>query len=147
MRPPAHGHDTTPPPGNQRDPVTRLDLQVAGEYDPLAPLEDVIDVYESLRVPKELWVVENDFHNPRGAENFGSVDIWCYLADWLRDALDGRIEEGHDRRVLVRQRDGLGPYAQPVDSFLLPDNLRLQGSPGLTPSQRGPAGVTGEDAC
>lgn len=116
-------------------------LQVTGEYDPLAPLEDVIDVYEKLVAPKELWVVENDFHNPRGTENFGGVDIWCFLADWLRDALHGRVGAGHDRRVLVRQRDGVGPYAEPVDSFVLPDGVRIEGTPGLTPAQKGPVGV------
>ena len=114
-------------------------LQVTGEYDPLAPLEDVLDVYEMVRAPKELWVVENDFHNPRKSSNFGGVDIWGYLADWLSDAHAGRVGAGHDRRVLVRQRTGLGPYDEPVESFRLPDQRRIHGEPGLTPAQRGPA--------
>ena len=113
-------------------------LQVTGEYDPLAPLDDVLDIYEMLSAPKEIWVVENDFHNPRKTSNFGGIDIWGYLADWLMDALQGQFGPDHDRRVLVRQRGGLGPYDEPVNSFRLPDGRRIDGEPGLTAAQRGP---------
>ena len=120
--------------------VTCPSLQVAGEYDPLCHLEDVFPVFEQLAGLKELWVVENSFHNPRFTENFGQIDFFGYLADWILGAFAGTRPETSPRVVFVRQRDGLGPYDSPVDSVLLPARLRLAGD-GLTEAQRGPAGV------
>jgi pimeloyl-ACP methyl ester carboxylesterase len=115
-------------------------LQVVGEYDPLAPLDEVLAVYEKVPRPRELWVVENDFHVPRNIENFGGTFFYGYLADWLHDALAGRKAADLDRIILVRQKDGPGPYDEPVADVHLP---RRYGSPntGPSPAQRGPAGI------
>lgn len=122
--------------------VTCPSLQVVGEYDPLAPLDDVLAVYEKVPRPRELWVVENDFHVPRNVENFGGTMFYGYLADWLNDALAGRKPADLDRVVLVRQKEDRGPYAEPVKGLHLP--TRLGGSyRGPTEAQRGPGGVKG----
>ncbi len=95
-------------------------LQVVGEYDPLAPLDDVLAVYEKVPKPRELSVVENDFHVPRNIENFGGTMFYGYLADWLDDALAGRKPADLDCIVLVRQKEGPGPYANPIKGVHLP---------------------------
>ena len=37
-------------------------LLVSGEFDPLCPLEDAIEVYGDITANKEMWVVEDQFH-------------------------------------------------------------------------------------
>jgi pimeloyl-ACP methyl ester carboxylesterase len=110
-------------------------LVVTGEYDPLAPLEEVLDIYEQIPRPKELWVIEDDFHNPNGTENLGGAEIWGFLADWLRDALDGKLSDDLKREVLVPRNEGLGPYSE-SSGMLLPERLekKITGDP-LKPPQ------------
>jgi dienelactone hydrolase len=120
--------------------VTCPSLQVLGEYDPLTPLRDVLPVYDKVPTPKELWVCENDFHNPRGTENFGGSKFFGCLADWIKDAFAGHKPATLDRVVFIRQKDGLGPYSDPVDGVLLPERI---GRPyrGLSQEQLGPKGI------
>lgn len=70
-------------------------LLVMGEFDELCPLEDAEELYEKLRCPKELWVYENETHT------FGGrlPDFYLQVADWMKDALEGRFGPGHARRV------------------------------------------------
>jgi pimeloyl-ACP methyl ester carboxylesterase len=112
-------------------------LQVVGEYDPLAHLEDVLSIFRKVTGPKELWIVENDFHMPAFTENFGEIDFFGYLADWLRDALTKGKPEDLDRIVLVPQKQGLGPYSSEMSGVYLPARLNIPEA-GLTPSQVGP---------
>lgn len=114
-------------------------LIVNGEYDPLAPLDTVLDVYEQVPGPKELWVVEDEAHTPRHGETFGSADFYGFLADWILDALNGKYKEGYDHRVLIT-RMGVGPYDKEVKSPKLPE--RLGGKfEGFSKLQLGPAGI------
>ena len=70
-------------------------LLAMGEFDELCPLEDAQSFFESLHCPKEFWVYENETHT------FGSrlPDFYLHVADWLRDAIDGRIGAGHAKRI------------------------------------------------
>ncbi len=70
-------------------------LLAMGEFDELCPLEDAESLFDALRCPKELWVYENETHT------FGSrlPDFYLQVADWMRDALQGRFGPGHARRV------------------------------------------------
>lgn len=127
--------------------VTCPSLMVVGEYDPLSHLEDVLKIYDKVPSPKELWVVENDFHSPRNTSNFGGIDYYPFLADWLRAAMDGKKPAGLDRKVLVRQGGGLGPYGPEVEHIDLPGRIQLDGlkKPDslYTEAQLGPVGVVG----
>lgn len=114
-------------------------LIVNGEYDPLAPLETVLDVYDKVQSPKEIWVVEDEFHTPRHGESFGSADFYGYLADWIRDALNEKFKKGHDRRVIIRKM-GNGPYSEGTKSITLPERLG-KNFKGLTKSQVDPSEV------
>lgn len=100
-------------------------LMIIGEYDPLSPLEEAMGVYRKMPQPKELWVIEDDFHMPAFTPNLGGSDIFGYIADWLGDALNGGIEETRDRVVVVPRGDGLGPYEPEtsLDSVHLPGRL------------------------
>lgn len=70
-------------------------LLAMGEFDELCPLEDGEALFDLLQCPKELWVFENETHT------FGGrlPDFYLLVADWLRDALDGRLPAGHAKRV------------------------------------------------
>ena len=70
-------------------------LLAMGEFDELCPLEDAEALFARLRCPKELWVYENETHT------FGSrlPDFYLQVADWLRDALEGRFAPGYARRI------------------------------------------------
>lgn len=115
-------------------------LMVTGEYDPLAHLEDVVAVYGKVGGPKELWVVENNFHSPRHVDNFAGLDFFGYLADWLRDAVEGRKPADLKREVFVREKEGLGAYTGPAPGIFIPERYGTRGA-GLTPAQQGPAGA------
>lgn len=83
-------------------------------------------VYQRISGPKEFWVVENDFHVPLNTPNLGGLDIYPFLADWLRDALGGRFQAGHTKEVLIRQ-DGVGPYEEQVAGYWLPERAAQLG--------------------
>lgn len=70
-------------------------LLAMGEFDELCPLEDAEELFDMLRCPKEMWVYENETHT------FGSrlPDFYLQVADWMRDAMRGRFEPGHARRI------------------------------------------------
>jgi len=95
-------------------------LLVAGEYDPLCHLEDVLAFYEKLGGPKELWVFEDEFHRVSGRDGIAGLEIYPFLADWLGDALAGRLPDDLRKMVLVRQQDGIGPYGPSVRTLLIP---------------------------
>ena len=70
-------------------------LLAMGEFDELCPLEDAERMFDMLKCPKEMWVFEDETHT------FGNrlPDFYLQVADWMRDALEGRFESGHARRV------------------------------------------------
>ena len=121
-------------------------LMVVGEFDPLTHLDDALEIYDRVPPPKEVWVVENDFHGPKGSSNFGWIDYYDFLADWTRDALLGRKAADLDKRVYVRQRNGKGVYGDEVGDLRLPGRLTFEGvpdaAPGLTKAQLGPSGIS-----
>ena len=98
-------------------------LVTTGEYDPLAPLEQTLALFEELAGPKELWVFENDFHTSgkggSGMKNLAGLSLYPFIADWLQDALAGRLPKDLNRRILVPQSSGPGPYGSVVEDFSL----------------------------
>ena len=122
--------------------VTCPCLIVSGEYDPLAPLETVIDVFDMVPGPKELWVVEDEFHTPRHGESFGGADFYGVLADWIRDALNGKYQSGWDKRIIIHKM-GEGPYSPEDTNVTLPERIGVKYT-GHTKQQLGPAGICEE---
>jgi len=70
-------------------------LLAMGEFDELCPLEDGERMFDLLNCPKEMWVYEDETHV------FGSrlPDFYLDVADWMRDALNGKFPSGYSRRI------------------------------------------------
>ena len=83
-------------------------LLVTGEFDPLCPLEDAIEVFDDLTCKKEMWVFENQFHPLVNLKNLGGLDNHQYILDWFfRFFNDGKV---NDRRVSYVKESGVGPF-------------------------------------
>lgn len=90
------------------DKVECPTLLVTGEFDPLCPLEDAIEVYHDLTARKEMWVFENQFHPLWHLENVGGLDCHHYILDWLRKALVD--DSTNDGRIAYAKVNGDGPF-------------------------------------
>ena len=88
-------------------------LLATGEFDPLCPLEDAIEVYSDVTSPKEMWVFENQFHILWSVENLGGLGFHQYMFDWLnRHFIDGGgLPAGHDRTAYI-EKGGDGPFGE-----------------------------------
>ncbi|MCC7106034.1 MAG: alpha/beta hydrolase [Chloroflexi bacterium] len=86
-------------------------LMVLGEYDPLCHLEEGLAFYEEVAGPKEIWVLENEFHVPRSSRNVGGGAVDPFMVDWLKEALFDSKPRDLNRVVLVHDRGGQGPYS------------------------------------
>ena len=84
-------------------------LLVTGEFDPLCPLEDAIEVYDDLTARKEMWVVEDQFHPLWGIPNLGKLDCHHYIIDWLSRAL--LKDQTNDGRIAYVGTKGQGPFS------------------------------------
>ena len=87
-------------------------LLVTGEFDPLCPLEDAVEVFEDLKCKKEMWVIEDQFHPLWGIPNLGKLDCHHYIMDWLQRVLfSKKVEDGiSDGRIAYVANKGDGPY-------------------------------------
>ena len=83
-------------------------LLVTGEFDPLCPLEDAVEVYNDIQTRKEMWVIEDQFHPLWGIGNLGGLDCHHYVVDWLaRALLEGKTNDG---RIAYVETKGDGPF-------------------------------------
>ncbi len=89
-------------------------LLVTGEFDPLSPVEGAIAFFEEIAGPKELWVLENEFHRMWAIGGLGGTDLNPFTVDWLRDAFHGKISPNHRKTVYIRQKTGRGPFDGPL---------------------------------
>ena len=79
-----------------------------GEFDPLCPLDEADAFYDELAGPKEMWIMEDDFHGGF-ARGLCRIRMDEFAADWLKDKLEGKYPHGLARRVLIPP-NGMGPY-------------------------------------
>jgi pimeloyl-ACP methyl ester carboxylesterase len=87
-------------------------LLAVGEYDPRSPLEEVYELYDRLRVPRELWVFADQHHllALSSAPDLHSSDTQRLGFDWLRDRLDG-VPLANDGEVVYVEPSGGSPNA------------------------------------
>jgi dipeptidyl aminopeptidase/acylaminoacyl peptidase len=85
-------------------------LLVTGEFDPLCPLEDAVEAFEDLKVPKEMWVMENQYHPLWGIANLGGMDCHEYVLDWLGALFSGRRVPKKRGRIAYIRENGDGPW-------------------------------------
>ncbi|MFC1981365.1 alpha/beta hydrolase family protein, partial [Chloroflexota bacterium] len=80
-----------------------------GEFDPLNPLEEAEAFFNDIAGPKEMWVMEDDFH-PGLTRGFCNIPIANIAADWLKDKLEGKYPKDLARKVVI-PLNGTGAYA------------------------------------
>jgi pimeloyl-ACP methyl ester carboxylesterase len=85
-------------------------LLVTGEFDPLCPLEDAVEAFADLKVPKEMWVMENQYHPLWGIPNLGGMDCHDYVLDWLRALFSGKRMPTKRGRIAYIRENGDGPW-------------------------------------
>ena len=87
-------------------------LLVTGEFDPLCPLEDAIEVFEDLTCKKEMWVIEDQFHPLWNIPNLGKLDCHHYTVDWLQKVLFSKNSSKgvSDGRIAYVENHGDGPF-------------------------------------
>lgn len=66
-----------------------------GEYDPRSPLDEVLDLFDSMRAPAQLWVFADQHHMTNVRSSPSATPAWNFDIhsagmDWLRDRLQGR---------------------------------------------------------
>jgi dipeptidyl aminopeptidase/acylaminoacyl peptidase len=87
-------------------------LLVTGEFDPLCPLEDAIEAYHDLKVPKEMWVFENQYHPLWSISNLGGMDNHDYVMDWLKGLFSGKRVPTKRGRIAYIRENGDGPWGK-----------------------------------
>lgn len=85
-------------------------LLVTGEFDPLCPLEDAVEAFGDLKVPKEMWVMENQYHPLWGIANLGGLDCHEYVLDWLHALFSGKRAPRKSGRIAYVRENGDGPW-------------------------------------
>ena len=91
------------------DKVKCPTLLATGEFDPLCPLEDALEVYGDINSRKELWVIEDQFHPLWNIPNLGKLDCHHYIMDWLERALvHGKTNK---ERIAYVSNKGEGPFS------------------------------------
>src|SRR5689334_21306808 len=92
------------------DKITCPTLLVTGEVDPLSPLEGAVEAFGDLRVPKEMWVMENQYHPLWGIPNLGGLDCHDYVLDWLQGVFSGKRVPTKRGRIAYVREHGDGPW-------------------------------------
>ena len=87
-------------------------LLVTGEFDPLCPLEDAVEAFGDLKVPKEMWVIENQYHPLWGLSNLGGMDCHDYVMDWLKGVFSGKRLPKKSGRIAYIRESGDGPWGK-----------------------------------
>ncbi|MCA3092188.1 MAG: alpha/beta fold hydrolase [Rhodocyclaceae bacterium] len=93
------------------DKVKCPTLLVTGEFDPLCPLEEAVEAYGDLKVPKEMWIMENQYHPLWGIPNLGGMDCHDYVMDWLQGLFSGKRVPKKSGRIAYVGEHGDGPWS------------------------------------
>lgn len=89
--------------------ITAPTLLVAGEFDPLGPLEQVWEVYEAISSPKELWILTDEAHRLLKLDALAGLSFLPWALDWLGRA--PLLTAGHSRERRL-EKGGPGPHAK-----------------------------------
>ncbi len=83
---------------------------MTGEFDPLCPLEDAVEAFDDLKVPKEMWVIENQYHPLWGLPNLGGLDCHEYVLDWFQALFSKKLKPKKSGRIAYVKENGDGPW-------------------------------------
>jgi dienelactone hydrolase len=99
------------------DKITCPTLIVTGEYDPRAPLEEVLRLFDQMKAPAELWLLPDQHHNSsvtmKARSSVWEADIHVFVCDWLRERFSG-VPVKHPGKVLWIDPAGAGPNSASV---------------------------------
>jgi pimeloyl-ACP methyl ester carboxylesterase len=101
-------------------------LMMVGEFDPMTPLEEALEIFEGLNAPKEFWLTESDAHTPFLYPHLGGYPAFHAMADWLLDVLEDRKPRDLSRKVVLHPERGRGVYGPDAPGFFLPERLQVQ---------------------
>jgi alpha-beta hydrolase superfamily lysophospholipase len=94
--------------------ITAPTLLVSGEYDPRAPISEVIRLFDQMKAPAELWLLPDQHHNgsitQKARSSVWEADIHAFVCDWLRDRFNG-MPVKHPGKVMWIDPAGAGPNA------------------------------------
>jgi dipeptidyl aminopeptidase/acylaminoacyl peptidase len=97
--------------------ITAPTLLVTGEYDPRAPVSEVIRLFDQMKAPAELWLLPDQHHNgsitQKARSSVWEADIHAFVCDWLRDRFNG-MPVKHPGKVLWVEPSSAGPNAAKV---------------------------------
>jgi pimeloyl-ACP methyl ester carboxylesterase len=97
--------------------ITAPTLLVSGEYDPRAPISEVIRLFDQMKAPAELWLLPDQHHNgsitQKARSSVWEADIHAFVCDWLRDRFNG-MPVKHPGKVMWIDPAGAGPNAPNV---------------------------------
>src|SRR5690349_772499 len=85
---------------------------VTGEFDAVCPLEEAVEAFHDLKVPKEMWVIENQYHPLWGIPNLGGMDCHDYVMDWLNMLFNGKRVPSKRGRIAYIREQGDGPWGK-----------------------------------
>lgn len=85
-------------------------LLVTGEFDPICPVEDAVETFNALAAPKEMWVMENQYHPLWRMTNLGGLDCHEYVLDWLAAVFSGAVTPQKSGRIAYVKERGEGPF-------------------------------------
>ncbi len=93
-------------------------LLISGEYDPRAPIEEVLRTFDQMKAPAELWLLADQHHNGSitgGARSaVWEADVHGFVCDWLRSRFNAEPLR-HAGKVLWLDAASSGPNGpQPV---------------------------------
>jgi dienelactone hydrolase len=93
-------------------------LLTTGEYDPRAPVEEVLRLFDQMKAPAELWLMSDQHHNGSVTTTARSAvweaDIHSFVCDWLRERFAGKPLK-HAGKVIYLEPSGAGPNAATVN--------------------------------
>jgi len=99
------------------DKIVCPTLVVAGEYDPRAPVDEVLRLFDQMKAPAELWLLSDQHHNGSvtltARSSVWEADVHAFACDWLRDRVNG-IPLKHAGKVLYLESSGAGPNSSSV---------------------------------
>jgi dipeptidyl aminopeptidase/acylaminoacyl peptidase len=82
------------------DRIKAAMLLACGEYDDLCPPEQVKEFFDMLDCPKEMWILEDEFHPCGGV----APELYPWAIDWLKDRLVGGGDQDLKKEVFIESR-------------------------------------------
>jgi len=75
-------------------------LLASGEYDEICDIEQQREFFNMLNCPKEIWILENQFHSCASMIH----ELFPWALDWLKDMLIKDCPPGYKKEKFIEAR-------------------------------------------